>query len=44
MKIEGFKVPQSSFLSVDKDTNIIITHLLKNERLKESVEIGHCSQ
>lgn len=34
MKIEGFKVPQSSFLSVDKDTNIIITHLLKNERLK----------
>lgn len=34
MKIEGFKIPKSSFLSVEKDTNIIITQLLKNERLK----------
>lgn len=34
MKIEGFKIPKSSFLSIEKDTNIIITQMLKNERLK----------
>jgi hypothetical protein len=34
MKIEGFKTPKSSFLSIEKDTDIILQKMLKNERLK----------
>lgn len=34
MRIDGFKQPKSSFLSVEKDTSIIINSMLKNERLK----------
>ena len=34
MKIEGFKIPKSSFLSIEKDLNIIINKMLQNERLK----------
>ena len=34
MRIDGFKQPKSSFLSVEKDTSIIIGSMLKNERLK----------
>ena len=33
MKIEGFKIPKSSFLSVEKDMNLIIDKLLANKRL-----------
>lgn len=33
MKIEGFKIPKSSFLSIEKDTNIIINKMLENKRL-----------
>lgn len=35
MKIETYQYPKSSFLSVDKDMSLIITYLLKNERLKK---------
>lgn len=35
MKINTFENPRSSFLSVEKDLNIIIDHFLKNERLKK---------
>jgi hypothetical protein len=34
MKIEGYTVPKSSFLSVDKDMGIIAKQLLSNPRLK----------
>lgn len=34
MKIEGFKIPKSSFLSIEKDLNLIINKMLKNDRLK----------
>lgn len=34
MKVEGFKIPKSSFISIERDTNLIITQMLKNERLK----------
>ena len=34
MKIENFQIPKSSFLSIDKDTDLIISKMLKNERLK----------
>lgn len=34
MRIEGYKIPKSSFLSIEKDLNIIIDKMLKNERLK----------
>ena len=34
MRIDGFKQPKSSFLSVEKDTSIIMDSMLKNERLK----------
>lgn len=33
MKIEGFKIPKSSFLSIEKDTNLIINKMLENNRL-----------
>ena len=34
MKINGVNLPKSSFLSVEKDLEIIVEHLCKNERLK----------
>ena len=34
MKIDGLKIPKSSFLSMEKDTNLIINKIFKNERLK----------
>lgn len=34
MRIDNFTPPKSSFLSVDKDTDLIISKMLKNERLK----------
>lgn len=34
MKIEGFQIPKSSFLSVDKDMEIISQKILSNERVK----------
>ena len=34
MKIDGVKTPKSSFLSMEKDMNLIINRLFKNERLK----------
>lgn len=34
MKIEGYTIPKSSFLSVDKDMGIIAKQLLSNPRLK----------
>lgn len=34
MKIENFQIPKSSFLSIEKDTDLIISKMLKNERLK----------
>ena len=34
MKIDGVKMPKSSFLSMEKDLGIIIDKMLKNERLK----------
>lgn len=34
MKIDGVKIPQSSFLSAEKDFQIITNKMLKNERLK----------
>ena len=35
MKIQSYTYPKSSFLSVEKDMNIIIDHILKNDRLKK---------
>ena len=35
MKIEGYKMPKSSFLSMEKDMAIISNELLKNTRLKK---------
>jgi hypothetical protein len=35
MRITNFKDPKSSFLSVEKDLNIIIDLILKNKRLKK---------
>ena len=35
MKIESYSYPHSSFLSTEKDMNIIVNHFLKNERLKK---------
>lgn len=34
MKIEGVKLPKSSFLSMEKDLEIIVNHICSNERLK----------
>lgn len=34
MKIDNVKKPKSSFLSIEKDLEIIVSELLKNERLK----------
>jgi len=35
MKIESYKFPSSSFLSVEKDYSLIVNNILKNERLKK---------
>lgn len=35
MKIESYKTPKSSFLSMDKDLSIIISWILKNKNLKK---------
>lgn len=37
MKVENYKKPKSSFLSIDKDLSIIIEKMLKNERLKKLI-------
>ena len=34
MKINRVNIPKSSFLSIEKDLEIIVNHLCKNERLK----------
>lgn len=34
MRIDGYQQPKSSFLSMEKDTSIIINKILGNERLK----------
>ena len=34
MKIDGVKLPKSSFLSMEKDMNLIVNKMFKNERLK----------
>jgi len=33
MKIEKYKYPKSSFLSVDKDLSLITDKIMENERL-----------
>ena len=35
MKIETFKTPESSFLSLEKDLSIIVDLILKNNNLKK---------
>ena len=35
MKIQNYNYPKSSFLSMEKDMNIIVDHMMKNERLKK---------
>ena len=37
MKIEKYKFPHSSFLSVEKDTEIIVSQFLKNNNLKKNI-------
>ena len=34
MKIDGVKIPKSSFLSIEKDMGIIVDRICDNERLK----------
>ena len=34
MKIEGYQIPKSSFLSTEKDMGLIMDKMFKNERLK----------
>lgn len=34
MKIEGYQLPKSSFLSTEKDMGLIVNKMIKNERLK----------
>ena len=34
MRIDGFQLPKSSFLSTEKDMGIIVNKMIKNERLK----------
>jgi hypothetical protein len=34
MKIDGVKIPKSSFLSIEKDAGIIVDRICANERLK----------
>lgn len=35
MKIESYNFPQSSFLSLEKDMNLIVNMMMKNNRLKK---------
>lgn len=35
MRIDGYHIPKSSFLSMEKDTGIIVNEILKNNRLKK---------
>ena len=35
MKIETYKYPKSSFLSMEKDMSIIVDMIMKNENLKK---------
>ena len=35
MKVESYTYPHSSFLAVEKDINIIVEHIFKNNRLKK---------
>ena len=35
MKIQTYTYPKSSFLSVEKDMNIIVDYIMKNDRLKK---------
>ena len=35
MKIENYQFPKSSFLSVEKDLNLIVSKMLKNDRLQK---------
>jgi len=35
MKIENYSIPHSSFLSLEKDMEIITNRLIKNDRLKK---------
>ena len=35
MKIQNYNYPKSSFLSMEKDMNIIVDQMMKNERLKK---------
>lgn len=35
MKIDGLKIPKSSFLGMEKDLNIIVNKIMNNERLKK---------
>lgn len=35
MKIQSYKYPKSSFLSVEKDMNIIVDQIIKNNQLKK---------
>lgn len=37
MKIETYKTPKSSFLAVEKDLSLIISRIMKNERLKKLI-------
>jgi hypothetical protein len=34
MKIDGYQLPKSSFLSTEKDMGLIVNKMIKNERLK----------
>ena len=38
MRIENYHIPQSSFLSVDKDMMIISEWMLKNKMLKKLLQ------
>ena len=35
MKIQNYTYPKSSFLSTEKDMNIIVDRIMKNDRLKK---------
>jgi hypothetical protein len=35
MRIDNYKEPKSSFLAMEKDTNIIINKIFQNNRLKK---------
>ena len=37
MKVEVYKYPKSSFLAVEKDMNLIVDLIMKNERLKKLI-------